>query len=245
MHVESITIAVEPEKKNLSKIDVNPISQCESTLKQIHGDIWFSSLKPDQKIILYYKTHPVFEGFVSAYREHRPITISPDIIWLLIAQAFSNHVSLNSEDLRSMFFNFSGKKDLIVEENVNILTITPKDWEQLFFPKFVSQISDYTGKDLIETLTPNFTTTTPVSLAVGQLTIMSTMKNYFNYICDMYGCGFPYITIEGTVEDWKKVSAKLANLSKYKFEWFTKTTIPIIKSLKRRTEILIMIFGRE
>jgi hypothetical protein len=33
----------------------------------------------------------VFYGFIDAFREHRPITISPDIIWILIAQGFYQH----------------------------------------------------------------------------------------------------------------------------------------------------------
>ena len=68
MNVESITITVEPEHKNLSKININPISKCMDDIKSIHGDFMFSSLDPDQKIIIEHKTHPVFEGFVSAYR---------------------------------------------------------------------------------------------------------------------------------------------------------------------------------
>lgn len=72
-------------------------------IKSIHDNFMFSSLNPDQKIIIEHKTHPVFEGFVSAYIEHRPITISPDIIWILILQAFSNHVTNKAEELR---FNY-------------------------------------------------------------------------------------------------------------------------------------------
>ena len=232
MSVESITIPVEPEKKNLSKIKINPIPECDSTLKSIYGDYIFSSLKLDQKIILDHKKHPVFEGFVWAYKNHRPITISPDIFWLLIIQAFSNHVSNCSEKLRHMFVNFKGKKNLsIIRDDLNFYELTSEDWEKEIFPEFVQKITKYTGQDITETLTPNFTTTTPVSLAVGQLTIMSTMKHYFKYYCEFAGCGFPYITIEGTIEDWNKIIDKLSNLAKYDFKWFTEKTIPIINKI--------------
>lgn len=108
-----------------------------------------------------------------------------------------------------------------------------EDCEQSFFPEFTKQISDYTGKDIINALTPDFTTTTPVSFAVGQLTIMSTMKHYFNYRCMVAGCGFSLITIEGSIEDWTKILDKLTFLTKYKFEWFTEKVISTI------TEIII------
>ena len=189
-------------------------------------------MKPDQKIILNHRTHPVFEGFVWAYRNHYPITISPDIFWLLITQAFSNHVSDKHEELRSMFVDFLDKKQLVVERSdLNFYTMTSEDWEKNFFPEFVSQISNYTGNDIINTLTADFTTTTPVSLAVSQLTIMSTMQHYFQYRASVFGCGFPYISIEGSIEDWTKIQSKLTFLSKYKFEWFTNSTIPIIEKI--------------
>jgi len=40
--------------------------------------------------------------------------LSPDIIWLAIAQGFSNHVNENSEALRKKFVDFDGKKTLTV-----------------------------------------------------------------------------------------------------------------------------------
>ena len=232
MSIESITIPVEPEVENLSKIHVEPISKCDSILKGIHGQIMFSSLKPNQKIILEYEKHPVFDGFVSAYKDHRPITISPDIIWLLIIQAFSNHVSANPEKYRKMFVNFNGKKNILLKRlDKDFSQLTSKDWEEEFIPEFVQQISEHTGKEIVDTLTPNFTTTTPVSLAVGQLTIMSTMKHFFNFELQVAGCGFPRITIEGTIKDWTNIKEKLTNLTKYDFGWFTEKTIPIIKKI--------------
>ena len=131
-----------------------------------------------------------------------------------------------------MFVNFTGKKDIKVEgTELNFYSMKSSDWEETIFPKFNEHISEYTGKDIIDTLTPNFSTTTPVSLAVGQLTIMSTMKHYFDYTCEISGCGFPYITIEGTLNDWVSIKAKLSNLTKYKFNWFTEKTLPIIEKI--------------
>lgn len=45
-------------------------------------------MKTNQEIIFDHGCHPVLQGFVNAYKNHRPMTISPDIIWLLIIQAF-------------------------------------------------------------------------------------------------------------------------------------------------------------
>ena len=53
---------------------------------------------------------PLLNGFYTAHTNHYPIRIKPDDIWLLIVQAFSNHVNANSEELRHHFVNFDGKK---------------------------------------------------------------------------------------------------------------------------------------
>lgn len=45
------------------------------------------------------------------------------------------------------------------------------------------------------------------------------------------GCGIPHITIEGSIEDWEKIKAKLVNLNAYDFEWLTSTIIPIINKI--------------
>ena len=236
MSFESLTIPVEPEKCNTSQISIPPVEKSEAVLRKIHGNYQWTTLKAKDKIIFDHKLHPVFEGFVWAYRNHRPITISPDIIWLLIAQAFSNHVNANAESLRRKFVNFSGQKELVVERlDFNVNTITSEQWQE-FFPEFSKKISEYTGKDIIDALTPNFTTTTPVSLAVGQLTIMATMKEYFKYRCVMMGCGFPFITIEGSAQDWRKILEKLEGLEKYDFKWFTSEIIPIIQEILNTKE---------
>ena len=48
----------------------------------------------------------------------------------------------------------------------------------------------------------------------------------------MISCGIPYILLEGTLEDWKKILEKLKSLSKYKFrtEKIEKDIIEIINT---------------
>lgn len=227
---ETLTIPVEPETKNLSQIEVKPITQ--ETITQIYGNYFSTSMKNDQEIILEHGNHPVLQGFVHAYKNHRPVTISPDIVWILIVQAFANHVSANAEELKSMFVNFDGQQEISVDRrDLDFFQMQAEDFEKEIFPSFVQQISQYTGQAIVDTLTPNFTTTTTVSLAVGQLSIMAAMKNYFTYKLLLGGCGFPYVTIEGSLEDWMKINSKLLELQKYRFEFFTSTITEIINKI--------------
>ena len=174
--------------------------------------------------------HPVLGGYLKAYQDHRPVTISPDIMWLLISQGFAQHVNNNAEKLRSMFVDFEGQETLVVRRNVTEINLADFPWEGVF-PEFAQQIGSYTGHDLINTLTCNFSTSTPTSSVASQITVMEAMKNYFEYKVFMIGCGLPSVTIEGTIEDWEKILEKLDFIEKYDLKWWTSELKPVIEKI--------------
>ena len=57
--------------------------------------------------------HKAILGFLNGYFDHCPIWLSPNVIWQLILNKFSDYVDDNAEKLREKFVNFEGKKDLI------------------------------------------------------------------------------------------------------------------------------------
>ena len=63
--------------------------------------------KPEN--IVSFGNHSLLQGLITAYENHKSITLSPDIIWLLIVQGFSYHVAENKEELRSMFVSFENR----------------------------------------------------------------------------------------------------------------------------------------
>jgi hypothetical protein len=80
--------------------------------------------------------HPFFEGMYQAYADHRPFTLSPDMIWLLICQGFSQHVNNNSDSLRKLFVDFSGKMSLVVISTQITLDNPNSSWKDVF-PEFM------------------------------------------------------------------------------------------------------------
>ena len=76
----------------------------------------------------------ILQGFYSAYENHYPIRLTPDIIWLLIVQGFAQHVNFNAERLREKFVNFKGKKKLqiIISKYHSYKQMKSKDYEDLF-----------------------------------------------------------------------------------------------------------------
>ena len=223
MSSEPIIIDLDSKEKNLSSMRIQPFGE---SLKQMSvlSQAKIFSMDLNEKIEAY-GDHAVFNSFTDAYREDRPVTISPDIIWLLIVQGFSNHVNFNAEKLRSKFVNFYGQKTLHVCRQGTGLTA---DFCKSIIPDFVKQISNYTGKELIEALTPNFTTTTPVSMTASQLSIMCAMKKYFRYVSHRCVCCFPFIVIEGIKQDWESILQKLDFIKQFDLESWVDTLKPII-----------------
>jgi hypothetical protein len=183
--------------------------------------------------------HPFFNGMYSAYADHRPFVLSPDMIWLLISQGFAHHVNNNAEKLRHYFVTFDGKTTLIVLANKYATTkdrINDKQtWEKIF-PDFTEQIREHVGAELTDNLTCNFSTTTPASKAAAEITIMESMKAYFEYVVMFIGCGIPEITLEGTPDDWQKVLDKANSLRKYELDWWIDELEPLLKEFVKASK---------
>jgi hypothetical protein len=96
-----------------------------------------------------------------------------------------------------------------------------KDYEDLF-ENLTEQIKEYIGEELIDTIDFNFSTSNKITKVVGYTSIMSAMKKYFEYRGFCHMCYYPYIILEGKLEDWQSILEKAKNLSKYKLKnWVT------------------------
>ena len=167
-----------------------------------------------------------FQTMVRAYAEHRPLVLSPDMVWLLISQGFARYVNAHSEELRDQIVSHTEKMDLVIETNEDLLHGNP-DWEKLI-AGFAEQIHEYTKGDIAKTITADFTTTGVTERITSQVTLMETVKTYFDYIIHYIGCGIPNITLTGTPEDWQKVLDKTQQLEKYGMEGWFKSLTPIL-----------------
>lgn len=221
----STTYEIESLTPPTKFINQRPASE---TFKFSKANIEKSSQLPDSLVT--FGEHPFLTGILTAYKEHRPFVLSPDIVWLLISQGFARHISNNAEEFRKEIVNFDKKKTLTVISSEITIGNSNSNWESVF-PQFTNQISDYTGKELTNILVSDFTTTTPTTRIVSEITVMETVKAYFDYKVIMIGCGIPKITIEGTVNDWEKVLEKTKYISRYKLEWWTDELQPILKQI--------------
>ena len=175
----------------------------------------------------------LIQGLITAYKKHYPITISPDMIWLLFLQGYSRFMEKYHEKVRYNYVNFENKKTISVTRNNMIPErATNQVWNGII-DEFTQKIKNQVGENLISNLESDFTTTTPVSLITSQVSIISAMKNYFNYQLEFDGCGISSITLEGSLEDWQKIKSKLEFFSKKEMNllWWIEYLMPIIDNI--------------
>lgn len=175
-----------------------------------------------------------YQCMVKAYAEHKSVTLSPDMMWLLISQGFARYVNAHSEDLRSQLVYHEGKQDLMVMTKDDLLS-GKADWGKLM-NDFSKEIERHTKGEVAKTIAADFSTTTPVERIASQITLMESMKSYFNYLAGRIGCGIPSITLQGTPDDWRAVLSKTQKLGQYGLSEWTQSLEPILNEFIKTAE---------
>ena len=77
------------------------------------------------------------------YDQHRPLVLSPDVIWLTICQGVSIHVNEHFDELKSVIFK-DDKPDKLTARNDSLITGKSEEWASLRINKYkISSISDW------------------------------------------------------------------------------------------------------
>lgn len=160
-----------------------------------------------------------------AFAEHYPLTLSPDDVWLCIAQGFAAHVDLHAENLRHHFVQHEGQAEITVIRDNFVKGSPTNDWQGVF-GEFSNQIAKFVGKkrDLV---VADFSTTGAVEKAASEVVLMSAMKHYFKYVV-LTRCGIPSITLLGTPDDWRSVRVRAGVLAEFGLEHWTRWLLPAL-----------------
>ena len=177
--------------------------------------------------------NPFIQAVHTAFDCHRPLSLSPDAVWLVIAQGLAKHIELNAEELRSKFVDFDGKEELIVRRDSFIKGSCDNNWESVF-SEFSEKLENYIGKKR-NLIVSDFETTGPIEKAASEIVLMDAMKQYFDFTVQTL-CGFPSITLEGTVDDWKNIRNRVSCFNEFGLDWWTQELIPILDEFVRASE---------
>ena len=122
--------------------------------------------------------HPLMLATELAYNQHRPLLLTPDAIWLTIAQGFGIHINEHAEALRERFVKHQGNKPLVVGTTDPLEKV---DWPATL-TAFGDQMAAALGPGMLRLFECNFSTSTQVSRVAGKVVLMNAFKTYFSYV---------------------------------------------------------------
>lgn len=171
------------------------------------------------------RLHPLMAAVHLAFSEHRPLVLSPDAIWLTIAQGVAHHVRLNAEHLRSRFVRHPGKKTLEVRHDGPF----PSDPASIaaLVSRFRGALAAEVGAGPTRLFTCDFTTSGESERVASEIVLLDAFSPYFDLLVTCV-CGIPEITVTGTPDDWRSIRRRIDVIEEFELEWWTRSLAGII-----------------
>lgn len=164
------------------------------------------------------RSHPLIAALHGAFAQHRPLCLSPDIVWLTLCQGLAHHVNANAESLRHRLVRHTGRIPLVVRRD-DLLKGSPENpWAEVF-AEFSATLRDHLGptRDLI---VADFSTTGPLERAASEVALLDAMQSFFSYEVRTM-CGIPEIILEGTPDDWREIGRRVREFARFDLGWWT------------------------
>jgi len=165
------------------------------------------------------------ETVYESYSNHRPLILSPDIIWLAITQGTSIHINQKFKSLESKIFK-KEKPEKLVVRNDNL----SNDLSEMndLIDSLSLQATSYTKNEFYNFFTPEFSTSTKINKTAFEITMLESYKKAFTYIAES-GCGIPKIILKGNTKDWEKIYKNLGVLNSIGLQKWGDNLKPIIQ----------------
>ena len=201
---------LEPSQQTVNQL-TRPVEACS----RYHG-----------RLVAGINFHPVVAAIHLAFNDHRRLVLSPDMLWLLVAQGLANHINTNAEELRPRFVKHSGKVTIAIRRDDFVKGSPENPWPEVF-GEFGSQIREHVGELTHDLLLPNFSTTGAAERAAAEVVLLDAMQSFFSYEFHTM-CGIPQIVLEGTTDDWAVLAERTRAVGKSGLGWWTEALAPIL-----------------
>jgi hypothetical protein len=170
--------------------------------------------------------HPVIAALHRAFTQHRPLCLSPDMVWLLLCQGVAHHINLHAEALRSRLVRHQGKARILVRRDDFVKGSPENPWGEVV-GEFSARIQEHIGP-AHGLFVPRFSTTGPAERVASEIVLLDAVKSYFRYVLQTL-CGIPAVTLEGTVEDWQELAERAREFARFDLQWWLTSLEPILQ----------------
>jgi len=168
--------------------------------------------------------HPLFWSIHAAFNEHRPLVLSPDMIWLTVVQGLAQHVRNHRDELWHHFAGADEAPTLSVVRDDFVKGSPENLWADI-----VKELADQVGAylpEVREQLVPLFSTTGPHERMAFELALLEVVLPFYLYEV-MAICGIPRITLEGTTDDWRMLRERVDYLRRFDVDWWIDKLVPV------------------
>jgi hypothetical protein len=210
-----------------------PLRECrthEAVKRMLGGEIE-SCCDYSDTVIKDVHYQPLLAAVYLAFSQHRPLVLTPDAVWITIAQGIAHHMAIHAEQLRARFVAHQSKLDLLFQCRGWVEGTPENPWPEAF-ASWAGQIRDHVGPQVHDLLVCDFGTTGPVERIASQIVMMDVFERYFHYAL-LCICGIPTITLEGTPDDWQRLADKARSLSVFDLDWWLAHLLPICEQFVR------------
>ncbi|HEX2687868.1 MAG TPA: DUF4419 domain-containing protein [Kofleriaceae bacterium] len=173
--------------------------------------------------------HPLALAVHLAFAQHRPLVLTPDAVWLCIAQSLATHIELHAEALRPRLVRHTGQLELELRRD-DLAPGDPDNAWPAVVDGLVAQIRAHLG-GRADMFLADFSTTTPLDHTASQIALMGAMRQYFQYSVGTL-CGIPEITLMGTPEDWAAIRRRVDAFAEFDLAWWVEVLDPVLAKLE-------------
>ena len=188
--------------------DVAPATSAPRTrpFGDVVGEVLALGVDRSLRVVDGPRTHPLLGAVHLAFAEHRPLVLSPDAIWITIAQGLARHVRLHADALRGRLVRHEGTKRLEVR-HAGPFPTDPAGIASLVDP-MRAKVAEEVGEGPARLFVCDFSTTTSIERTASEIVLLDAYSPFFDYAL-MCVCGIPSITLTGTVEDWQSIRKRI------------------------------------
>ncbi|NGZ11945.1 MAG: DUF4419 domain-containing protein [Nitrospira sp. LK70] len=166
--------------------------------------------------------HSLVQAVYLAFSQHRPLVLTPDAIWITLAQGFAHHLNAHGEALRSRLVAHKGKVTL---EALTLELASTQDWAAVI-QQWSTKIQSHIPAELYQLMLCEFSTTTPIIRTASQVVMLDAFQQYFHFVAVCI-CGIPTITVKGTMQDWVRIRERVDVMAGYYLDWWTDRLKPV------------------
>lgn len=176
--------------------------------------------------------HPFVMGLHIAFANEDEFSMTPDNIWHIISQGFSQHININQEKYKKdLGINFDEKQTIEIFRDSFTSKVEDNSWEDCF-PEFAKKIEEFIGCDNVSMVVTKFSTSEAKDVISYQIVLMDMVKQFFDFRVTTR-CGVRKYHIKGSVQDWKCILNNIQKFRKFDLsEWIDKLEIFVSNCIK-------------